>query len=120
LYPEDEIFSPYNTWVADDSPEGGKSVPMTWKEIAESRYEAMQDLHRFKRILVDLDRNEHGRHEGDVDIGDPSGYSQGNPRLKTGDILGYSLGGGKYIMPPREKRHDPTAWGPHYDEPSQE
>jgi hypothetical protein len=69
-------------------------------------------LRQFQRMVNDLDRNENGRHEGDVDCGDPTGVSQGNPRLHTGDILGYDIGGRPYVMPPRGQRHDPDAWGP--------
>lgn len=36
-------------------------------------------LRRAYTILSDLDRNEHGRHKGDVDASDPTGWSQGNP-----------------------------------------
>jgi hypothetical protein len=63
-------------------------------------------------MIIDLDRNENGRHEGDADVGDPTGVSQGNPRLRTGDVLGYDLGGRPYVMPARGRRHDPTAWVP--------
>src|SRR4051812_18730861 len=42
-------------------------------------------LQKFATMVTDLDRNEHGRHEGDVDGWEPS---KGNPRLQTGDVLG--------------------------------
>jgi hypothetical protein len=72
--------------------------------------EVRAPLDPFRRMVSDLDRNENGRHEGDADVGDPSGVSQGNPRMKTGDVIGYMLGGHPYVMPPRGKRHDPAAW----------
>ena len=46
-----------------------------------------------------------------LDVGDPTGVSQGNPRLHAGDVLGYDIGGRPYVMPERGKRHDPAAWG---------
>jgi hypothetical protein len=79
-------------------------------ELDEARAE-IQNLGRFRRMVSDLDRNEHGRHEGDADVGDPTGVSQGNPRLHTGDVLGYDIGGRPYVMPERGKRHDAQAWG---------
>jgi hypothetical protein len=63
-------------------------------------------------MIIDLDRNENGRHEGDADVGDPTGVSQGNPRLRTCVVLGYDMGGRPYVMPARGRRHDPTAWVP--------
>lgn len=84
---------------------------MTWRELAEDFREKLGELELFRQMVIDLDRNEHGRHEGDADVGDPSGVSQGNPRLHTGDVLGYGLGGAPYVMPERGKRHDPRAWG---------
>ena len=60
-------------------------VPLLEAEIAriEINYEgadrARQQYHSAHRLLVDLDRNEHGRHQGDTDVGDPTGWSQGNP-----------------------------------------
>lgn len=83
----------------------------TWRELAEELRQDVANLRRFQRMVTDLDRNEHGRHEGDADVGDPTGVSQGNPRLKTGDVLGYSLSGTPYVVPERGQRHDPTAWG---------
>jgi hypothetical protein len=67
-------------------------------------------LRKFGTMVRDLDRNENGRHEGDADVGDPSGVSRGNPRLRTGGVLGYTIGGRPYVMPERGRRHDPDAW----------
>lgn len=48
--------------------------------------------HEAWKVLVDLDRNEHGRHRGDVDTMDPSGTSQGNPfALDPGHRIGTTL-----------------------------
>ena len=83
---------------------------LTWKEVAEERQQQVQRLEGFRAIVSDLDRNPNGRHEGDADVADPTGYSQGNPKFITGDVVGYQLGGKPIIMPPRERRSDPQAW----------
>lgn len=82
----------------------------TWREMVEELRLEVQALAPFRRMVADLDRNEHGRHEGDVDAGDPTGVSHGNPRLQTGDVLGYDIGGRSYVMPERGRRGDPIAW----------
>lgn len=83
---------------------------LTWKEVAEEREQQVQRLRGFQAIVADLDRNPNGRHEGDADVDDPTGVSQGNPKFTTGDVVGYQLGGKPYLMPPRGKRSDPQAW----------
>lgn len=73
--------------------------------------ERLKAAEPFASMVADLDRNEHGRHEGDADVSDASGRSQGNPLLPTGATLGYSLGGRwRYVVPERGRRHDPSAW----------
>ena len=93
---------------APDAP--GRWIPYTWREVAEQLGEQVAKLIAFKRMVIDLDRNHNGRHEGDADVGDPSGVSHGG-RLHTGDLLGYGIGGRvRYVMPERARRHDPHAW----------
>ncbi len=97
------------TSVADaDSPTGWRRL--TWAELAEDLMRQVAHLQGFHTIVSDLDRNPNGRHEGDADVGDQGGVSQGNPRFTTGDVVGYQLGGRPILMPPRERRHDPDAW----------
>lgn len=68
-------------------------------------------LRPWAAMVSDLDRSAHGRHEGDVQSGSPTGRSEGNPHLPVGTVLGYSLDGTwTYIVPPRENRYDPDAW----------
>ncbi|AZM51793.1 hypothetical protein DMA15_03675 [Streptomyces sp. WAC 01529] len=62
------------------------------------------------RVLADLDRCEHGRHEGDGCAGCPSGISPGNPHLPPGTVIGYGLHGSQIVMPHRDAKHDPVAW----------
>jgi hypothetical protein len=96
--------------VAEMEPASRAQVERVARALADHNAERLQ-LQKFARMVSDLDRNEHGRHEGDADAGDPSGASQGNPLLRTGDTLGYGLGGGiRYVMPERGRRHDPDAW----------
>lgn len=63
-------------------------------------------------ILFDLDRCEHGRHEGDICSGEKgcNGPSKGNPRIRTGDVIGYTMEGHCVVMPPREFRSLPESW----------
>lgn len=108
------IYSNVGHWVADDTEDGGGHFqPRTWRELCADREAQLARLRGFETIVNDLDRNTNGRHEGDADVFDPTGVSQGNPRLKTGDVLGYSIAGDRrpYLMPERGRRHDPEAWG---------
>ncbi len=63
-------------------------------------------------LLADLDRCEHGRHQGDPcgPDGACTGTSTGNPHLRPGQTIGYGLRGDRIVMPDREGKHDPAAW----------
>ncbi|MFF4791887.1 hypothetical protein ACFY2M_19460 [Streptomyces sp. NPDC001276] len=61
-------------------------------------------------LLADLDRCDHGRHEGDECGGSCGFRSQGNPHLRPGTVIGYGLRGDQIVMPDREHKHDPAAW----------
>ena len=83
----------------------------TWKQLYEREHAARLELDGYQIMLSDLDRNKHGRHQGDRDSFDPAGISQGNPHLKTGDVIGYSLHGTwKYVVPEPRLRGDLSAW----------
>lgn len=60
-------------------------------------------------ILRDLDRCEHGRHQGD-DCGSCGPWSHGNPHITPGSVIGYGLRGGTIVMPDRDHKNDPAAW----------
>lgn len=60
-------------------------------------------------LAADLDRCEHGRHEGD-DCGDCGFRSHGNLLLRPGTVIGYGLRGDRIVVPDREHKHDPAAW----------
>jgi hypothetical protein len=105
------IYSDRRQWVADEeSEDGGRFRPVAWKEIALEQEETIRRLRGFQKIISDLDRNENGRHEGDSDVGDRTGVSQGNPRLWSDRVIGFDMSGRPYVMPDREHRHDPDAW----------
>lgn len=63
-------------------------------------------------LVSDLDRCEHGRHQGDPcgPAGDCTGTSAGNPHLPFGNVIGYGLRGDLIVMPDRDHKHDPAAW----------
>lgn len=83
----------------------------TWQQLYERERVKVLDLEGYRIMLADLDRNEHGRHEGDGDVYDPSGMSQGNPHLATGQVIGYSIHGSwKYVVPEPRLRGDLAAW----------
>lgn len=70
--------------------------------------EVIGELTRFKQIVLDLDRCQHGRHAADPCFGCPDG-NHGNPLLPPGTLIGTSLHG-RIVVPPNEQRYDPKAW----------
>lgn len=87
----------------------------------DSMREEHQELSKWKKMVLDLDRCPHGRHEGDVcagwrgpgrfDGGCRGGWSLGNPALETGQIMGTGLSGSHiYAHPAREQRNNIEAW----------
>lgn len=83
---------------------------LTYPERVEHMNAEIQRLSEFATLVCDLDRNANGRHEGDTDGGDPSGVSRGNPHVREGQVIGYSLSGQPIAMPPRQHRHKAEAW----------
>ncbi|MGW6531424.1 hypothetical protein [Streptomyces venezuelae] len=73
---------------------------------------SLMDTQDLVKILTDLDRCQHGRHQGDpcgpADACD--GTSAGNPHLRPGAVIGYGLRGDQIVMPDRDHKHDPAAW----------
>ena len=63
-----------------------------------------------RRVLADLDRCEHGRHEGDACFSCPDGQSHGNPHMSPGQIIGYGLDGVPIVVPGRDRKNDPANW----------
>ena len=65
------------------------------------------------RILSELHRCEHGRHEGDPCYSCEGGMSSGNLLLPPGTVIGHTLYGHEIVVPPWEKHYDPKAWVRH-------
>lgn len=63
-------------------------------------------------LAADLDRCQHGRHQGDPcgPDGECQGTSAGNPHLRPGQTIGYGLRGDRIVMPDRDHKHNPAAW----------
>lgn len=96
------------------------SKRLTWRELAEQQTETITRLQSFATILSDLDRCEHGRHEGD-DCFQCEGPSKGNPLMACSPArnvalvarqIGFTLSGGPLVIPDKWTQHDPDAWEP--------
>jgi hypothetical protein len=70
--------------------------------------EQLWRLQRAASLLSDLDRSPSGRHRGDAEYQNPSGFSQGNPLLPPGTHIGHTIGGLRIVVPDRPS--DPDAW----------
>ncbi|WP_428956164.1 hypothetical protein [Streptomyces sp. cg35] len=73
---------------------------------------SLADTQDLVKILTDLDRCQHGRHQGDPcgPADDCDGTSAGNPHLRPGQVIGYGLRGDEIVMPDRDHKHNPAAW----------
>lgn len=101
-------------------PAAGPAKTLTWREAYERELVRARSLDVWHTMLMDLDRCEHGRHEGDVCSG-CGGPSLGNPILigahPRPDVfpaivrqVGYSIDGRPLLVPSRESKHNPDAW----------
>jgi hypothetical protein len=104
---DEERYSNVQAWDAVD----GVMYRLTWRQLAEQRAEEIQRLSKWATIASDLDRCEHGRHEGDVCSGlsGCNGPSVGNRLIGHGPI-GHTISGAHIFFPPRFRRHDPDEW----------
>jgi hypothetical protein len=94
----------------------GKLRRMTWREVAEERDRVISRLYKWSQICADLDRCEHGRHEGDV-CDQCRGPSHGNPLLGVDRQIGYDIGGLPICVPLRgDGKGDPENWNPRRQE----
>lgn len=64
---------------------------------------------KFARILMDLHRCEHGRHEGDDCLG-CDGRSTGNLLLRPGSVVGHTVHGLEIVIPDWEDHNRPEKW----------
>lgn len=89
---------------------------MTWREVAEERAKELRDATRFRALVFDLDRCEHGRHSGDpcfACTGRGTGPSNGNQFAPPGARIGTTIDGDPITVPDgRFDRHDVTKWKP--------
>jgi hypothetical protein len=76
---------------------------------ADARQQADRDA--LLTMVADLDRCEHGRHEGDV-CGSCGGPSHGNPFLESGSPLGYDIAGRPYIITASRSKMHAEDWRP--------
>lgn len=104
---DEERYSNVQAWDAVD----GVMYRLTWKARAQQLEEEVRKLSKWANIASDLDRCEHGRHEGDVCGGTSgcNGPSVGNRLIGHGPI-GHTMNGSHIFSPPRSVRHDPDAW----------
>ncbi|KIF66224.1 hypothetical protein HY68_36535 [Streptomyces sp. AcH 505] len=72
----------------------------------------IEDTADLVKVLSDLDRCQHGRHQGDAcgPADACTGTSAGNPHIRPGQVIGYGLRGDLIVMPPRDSKHIPKAW----------
>lgn len=73
-----------------------------------------QDDGGWDALAWDLDRCQHGRHQGDAcgPADNCNGTSAGNPHLRPGAVIGYGMRRDPIVMPDRDHKHDPNAWRP--------
>lgn len=70
----------------------------------------MVDVAGLARVLMDLDRCEHGRHSADRCFDCPEGRSAGNPYARPGTRIGTDVYGRPIVVPGPDRRLDPEAW----------
>jgi hypothetical protein len=120
----DLIWSKSGTFTpAPDGEEGGEFVPSTWRKRADDLQQERDRLARMAAILTDLNRCEHGRHEGD-NCYSCQGTSPGNPVVRLADTylrnpgfpdpplrtIGFDLSGNPIVVPDISNLNDPDAW----------
>jgi hypothetical protein len=88
---------------------------LTWREAFENQEQELRRLRAMAQTLTDLDRCEHGRHEGDV-CGGASGCdgpSKGNPIIAcspprnvelVGRQIGFTMDRKPIVVPKRGER----------------
>ena len=87
-------------------------VPITVGEYVERLEAELERLRRLAILASDLDRCEHGRHEGDVcgGLSGCNGPSHGNPHMGPDRTIGYTLGARPYRVPVDRDGGDYAAW----------
>lgn len=91
---------------------------LTWAEAAEYLDEQRRRLQDFVTVLADLDRCEHGRHEGDP-CSECGGPSKGNPIMSSSPArsitlvarqIGFGIDGSPVVIPQGRAQSDADSW----------
>ncbi len=101
---DDDRYSDVSIYDAVD----GVYHRLTWKALSDRQQAEIATLSKWARIASDLDRCEHGRHEGDV-CSSCRGPSVGNRLIGHGPI-GHTMNGEHIFSPARSVRHEPDEW----------
>ncbi len=107
------MYSPLHAKVAAAIAGIEHALARTEKPVTDTlAMRSLKDTAGLVKILTDLDRCQHGRHQGDPcgPADACTGTSAGNPHLRPGDVIGYGLYGDPIVMPDRDHKHDPKAW----------
>lgn len=88
------------------------TVPPGYASRTDDTAEEAKDrwAHQLVAVLADLDRCEHGRHEGDTCGSCHGGTSLGNPLIHPDRVIGYSRLAAPIFLPARDHKHEPAAW----------
>jgi hypothetical protein len=81
---------------------------VTWRQLAEERERELRTSQRWARLCSDLDRCEHGRHEGD-NCSQCGGRSVGN-RLIGHAPIGHTMDRHHIFVPARDRKDDASEW----------
>ena len=107
------MYSPLHAKIESTIDGIDHALARTEKPVTETLAgRSLADTAGLVKILTDLDRCQHGRHQGDPcgPADDCTGTSAGNPHLRPGATIGYGLRGDRIVMPDRDYKHDPAAW----------
>jgi hypothetical protein len=78
--------------------------------MADEKFPGQFTESKMARILNDLNRCEHGRHEKDACYSCEGGVSSGNQILPVGMVIGHTVYGDEITIPPWDDWHDPKKW----------
>jgi hypothetical protein len=92
-------------------------VPVDDRDVIIAKLQAELEVLRavnggWRALMDDLDRCPHGRHQIDPCASCPSSGNTGNPHLKEGDVVGYTVYAKPIVVPASEDRFDIGKWRP--------
>lgn len=110
---ENVMYSPLHAKVQTALHGIGHALLRTQPAVADHPKPEHSDANcPWHALIVDLDRCQHGRHQGDA-CGPADActtWSAGNPHMRSGSVIGYGMRRDHIVMPDRDDKHDPTAW----------